>query len=50
WHKKFARRLSQPEALSAADIEESYDCFATEDFQTGYKAFLAKEKPEFQGR
>ena len=50
WHKKFARRLSQPEPLSADDINESYDCFATEDFQTGYKAFLAKEKPEFEGR
>jgi enoyl-CoA hydratase/carnithine racemase len=33
-----------------AEIEESYACFDTADFQTGYKAFLAKKKPEFEGR
>ena len=50
WHKQFARRLADPTPLTDADIEESYACFDTEDFQTGYKAFLAKEKPEFEGR
>jgi len=25
-------------------------CFATEDFQIGYKAFLAKQKPQFKGK
>lgn len=50
WHKKFARRLLVPEPLSAAEQDESYACFATEDFQTGYKAFLAKEKPVFEGK
>ena len=50
WHKSFARRLTDPQPLSEADIEESYACFDTEDFQTGYKAFLAKEKPEFRGK
>jgi len=50
WHKSFARRLADPTPLSADDIEESYACFDTADFQTGYKAFLAKEKPEFEGR
>lgn len=50
WHKKFARRLAEPRPLDAAEIEESYACFATEDFQTGYKAFLNKEKPDFSGR
>jgi hypothetical protein len=27
-----------------------YDAFDTEDFQRGYKAFLAKAKPSFVGR
>lgn len=50
WHKKFARRLTDPTPLTEADIAESYECFGTEDFQIGYKAFLAKEKPRFKGR
>jgi enoyl-CoA hydratase/carnithine racemase len=50
WHKQFARRLTDPRPLTEADIEESYACFDTEDFQTGYKAFLNKDKPEFEGR
>ena len=50
WHKKFTRRLLQPEPLSAEELDESFACFGTEDFRTGYKAFLAKEKPTFEGR
>jgi enoyl-CoA hydratase/carnithine racemase len=50
WHKKFARRLADPRPLSAAEIDECFDCFDTEDFRTGYAAFLAKTKPEFKGR
>ena len=36
--------------LTEAERDESYDCFDTEDFQIGFKAFLAKKKPEFEGR
>lgn len=50
WHKKFARRLADPAPLSGAELDESYACYATEDFRIGYKAFLAKMKPEFGGR
>jgi enoyl-CoA hydratase len=50
WHKKFTRRLLQPAPLSPEELDESYHCFGTEDFQAGYKAFLAKTKPEFRGR
>ena len=50
WHKKFAHRLLDPRPLSAEEDDESYACFGTEDFQTGYKAFLAKQKPQFRGR
>lgn len=50
WHKKFTRRLLSPEPLTAKEQEENYACFATEDFEAGYKAFLAKTKPVFSGR
>ncbi len=50
WHKKFTRRLLQPGPLSPEELDESYHCFGTEDFRTGYQAFLAKTAPEFKGR
>ena len=50
WHKKFTRRLLQPRPLAPEELDESYHCFGTEDFRAGYKAFLAKSKPEFRGR
>lgn len=50
WHKKFTRRLLSPEPLTAKEHDESYACFATEDFEIGYKAFLAKTKPAFRGQ
>ena len=50
WHKKFARRLADSRPLTAAEQDECFDCFDTEDFRAGYAAFLAKTKPEFRGR
>ncbi len=51
WHKKFANRLQDPTPLTAEEDDESYHCFGTEDFKTGYQAFLAKnKKPAFEGR
>ncbi|HMA31144.1 MAG TPA: enoyl-CoA hydratase-related protein [Casimicrobiaceae bacterium] len=50
WHKKFARRLADPLPISAAEADECFDCFDTEDFRIGYAAFLAKTRPEFGGR
>jgi enoyl-CoA hydratase/carnithine racemase len=50
WHKKFIRRLADPRPLSAEEYAESYACFDTEDFRTGYRAFLEKKKPHFTGR
>jgi enoyl-CoA hydratase/carnithine racemase len=50
WHKKFARRLQDPAPLTAAELDECFDCFDTEDFRIGYAAFLAKQKPKFTGR
>jgi enoyl-CoA hydratase/carnithine racemase len=50
WHKKFARRLADSRPITAAEQDECFDCFDTEDFRLGYAAFLAKRKPEFIGR
>jgi hypothetical protein len=50
WHKKFTQRLLQPEPISLEEMDESFHCFETEDFRSGYKAFLAKEAPAFKGR
>lgn len=50
WHKKFVYRLLDPRPLSVDEIDEGFDCYDTEDFQIGYKAFLAKQKPSFVGR
>ncbi|HEV8255875.1 MAG TPA: enoyl-CoA hydratase-related protein [Casimicrobiaceae bacterium] len=50
WHKKFARRLADPRPLTAAEADECFDCFDTDDFRIGYAAFLAKKKPVFVGR
>ena len=50
WHKRFIRRVEDPAPLTEEEIDEGYQCFGTEDFQIGYKAFLRKEKPEFVGR
>ena len=50
WHKKFTRRIMQPEPLSAEEMDEGFHCFGTEDFRAGYRAFLAKSEPEFRGR
>ena len=51
WHKKFTRRLMQPAPLTAeGGRRELTHCFGTEDFRTGYQAFLAKAKPTFRGR
>ena len=35
---------------STPELDECFDCFDTEDFRTGYAAFLAKSKPVFRGR
>ncbi|HEX3499687.1 MAG TPA: enoyl-CoA hydratase-related protein [Stellaceae bacterium] len=50
WHKKFVARLERPEPLTAAETDEGFLCFDTKDFQIGYKAFLEKVKPKFEGK
>ena len=50
WHKKFVRRLLEPKPLREDELDESFDCFGTEDFRIGYRAFLEKKKPQFKGQ
>jgi len=49
WHRKFLQRLEDPTPLSDDEIAEGFACYDTEDFQTGYKAFLEKKTPTFKG-
>jgi len=50
WHKKFAERLEDPTPLTQQELDEGYACYGTEDFRIGYRSFLSKTKPEFEGR
>jgi enoyl-CoA hydratase len=50
WHKAFVRRLADPRPVSAAEREEAYQCFLTEDYREGTTAFREKRKPQFVGR
>ena len=50
WHKKFIRRLEAGTPLTPAEADEGFLCFDSKDFQIGYRAFLAKQKPEFEGK
>ena len=50
WHKRFLARLEDPAPLSEAELDEGYDCYGTEDFRIGTRAFLDKTTAEFKGR
>lgn len=50
WHKAFLKRLEDPAPLSEAEFNEGFACYGTKDFEIGYRAFLAKTEPDFEGR
>ena len=49
WHKKFIRRLADSKPLDDEEVHESYKAFGTKDFRRGYRAFLGKTDPDFEG-
>jgi enoyl-CoA hydratase/carnithine racemase len=50
WHKRFVHDLVARRPLTEQEKDVAYHCFDTEDFQIGYRAFLAKTTPRFVGR
>ena len=54
WHKAFANRIAEGTGpgnpLSETEVADGFACFDTQDFQTGFKAFLDKQKPDFKGK
>jgi enoyl-CoA hydratase/carnithine racemase len=50
FHKKAVERLRRPEPLTEAELAEGFACYDTSDYFVGYRSFLAKTKPNFEGR
>jgi enoyl-CoA hydratase/carnithine racemase len=50
YHRKAIRRLAEPRPITEAEIEASHAYAESEDYQAAYRAFIAKEKPRFEGR
>lgn len=50
WHKQFMRVLDSGRPPTPEELDETYACYGTEDFNIGYRAFLAKQTPRFKGR
>ena len=48
--KKFLNRLLDPTPLTREELDEGYDLCDTRDYAEGLRAFLAKEKPTFEGK
>ncbi len=49
-HKQFIRRLRSHAELSPEERNEGFACFDTADYREGLRAFLAKQRPRFEGR
>ncbi len=50
WHKQYIERLNPLPQVSPEEWNEGFACFDTADYETGVAAFLAKTKPQFEGR
>ncbi|MBK1669680.1 enoyl-CoA hydratase [Rhodovibrio sodomensis] len=48
-HKRMARRVDQPEPLTADELDAPFRTCDTADYKTGVRAFLNKERPDFRG-
>ncbi len=47
--KRFLRRLADPAPLTQGEIDEGYALCDSKDYTEGLRAFLAKQKPSFEG-
>ena len=50
WHKRFIRRLADPSPVTPYEYDECFDCFDTTDYDNGYRAFVNRSRPEFDGK
>lgn len=50
WHKQAILRLADPAPLSEAERDTAYECYDSEDFREGYRAFLEKRAAAFKAR
>ena len=50
WHKQYIERLSVIAPIPAPEWDAGFACFDTADYRAGVAAFLAKRKPQFEGR
>ncbi|WP_397453736.1 enoyl-CoA hydratase-related protein [Pseudomonas sp. NA-150] len=50
WHRQAARQLEAGAAPSVEQVQASYFCYDTEDFQIGLNAFIKKARPQFKGK
>ena len=50
WHKEAILRLAEPKPLTEAERDTAYDCYDSEDFREGYRAFLEKRAAVFKAR
>jgi enoyl-CoA hydratase len=50
WHKQFIERLTVVPEIPQSAWDEGFACFDTADYRAGVAAFLAKRKPQFEGR
>lgn len=50
WHRRFVRRLLDPQPVTTCELDECYQFFDTEDYQEGLTAFQERRPPVFKGR
>ena len=48
-HKRMARRVTRPEPLTDAELDQPFRTCDTADYKAGVRAFLNKQKPDFRG-